>query len=157
VSMRQAVLATRAKAEAIAARTHAEEQRLRAEAGERAAVEARQVQSELRSRAELGELQARRTSYAAEMNVAQQALADGNLLRATQLLQKYVPKPGEQDLRSFEWRYLWSRARSDEIATLGKIVLGTTTGNAGGTWGGAVAISPDGSLLAHRGGERDTI
>ncbi len=115
-----------------------------------AAERAAQQQTELRVRAEAGEQDARRananlrrTTYVEEMNLAQQALTDGNLGRATELLDHHRPKPGEEDLRGFEWRYLWGRARSDEEATLGGF---------SGSYG-CVAISPDGQLLASTRGK----
>jgi eukaryotic-like serine/threonine-protein kinase len=56
--------------------------------------------------------------YAADMNLAQRALADNNLGRAVELIRKYSPNPGERDLRGFEWRYLWQQTRGQETATL---------------------------------------
>ena len=74
----------------------------------------------LRARAEAGESQARQNAYASDMNLAQQALKDSNLGRALSLLTRHYPKSGEQDLRGWEWRYLWGLCRSDEICTLGQ-------------------------------------
>jgi len=34
-----------------------------------------------------------------------------------ELLDRQWPKPGEEDLRDFEWRYLWKLCQSDERAT----------------------------------------
>src|SRR6185503_13876848 len=60
---------------------------------------------------------ARHNAYAAEINVAFQALAENNLGRARDLLDRQRPKPGEEDLRGFEWRYLWQLCQSDELAS----------------------------------------
>jgi WD40 repeat protein len=84
---------------------------------------------------------ARRNSYAAEINVAFQALAENNLGRARDLLDRQRPKPGEDDLRGFEWRYLWQLCQSDEIASF----------HDDETHG--AAFSPDGRLFAYSGGK----
>src|SRR5262249_8213121 len=57
----------------------------------------------------------RRRAYAAEMNVAFQALGENNLAHAVELLDRQRPKPGEEDLRGFEWRYLWQLCQSDAV------------------------------------------
>src|SRR5262249_6534472 len=70
-------------------------------------------------RAEAGELAAQQNLYAADMSVAQQALAENNMSRALTLLKRHIPKPGDaRDLRGFEWHYLWDQARSDERQSL---------------------------------------
>jgi WD40 repeat protein len=51
--------------------------------------------------------QAELRAYTADMNVVQQAWDEGKLARAQALLRAYIPKPGQRDLRGFEWRYLW--------------------------------------------------
>jgi WD40 repeat protein len=50
-------------------------------------------------------------SYTADMNLVLQAWEEGNLRRARDLLLKHVPRPGEPNLRGFEWRYLWDICR----------------------------------------------
>ncbi len=57
--------------------------------------------------------QAQAQAYSSDMNLAQQALATNNLGRAQELLNRHRPKPGEQDLRGWEWRYLWQHCQSD--------------------------------------------
>lgn len=49
----------------------------------------------------------RRTLYAAEMKLAAQAWDTTNIVRLRELIEKQVPRDGEEDLRGFEWRYLW--------------------------------------------------
>ena len=44
----------------------------------------------------------RRNAYAAEISAGFQALAENNLGRAIELLNRQAPKPGEEDLRGFE-------------------------------------------------------
>jgi WD40 repeat protein/serine/threonine protein kinase len=52
-------------------------------------------------------------AYTSDMTVVQQAWDEGNLSRARDKLQQYVPKPGETDLRGFEWRYLWKLCQDE--------------------------------------------
>ncbi|MHC4507480.1 MAG: protein kinase domain-containing protein [Planctomycetota bacterium] len=84
-----------------------------AAAGWRQAILARANEETLRQQAEQQELVARRRAYAADMNLAQQALAVNNLGRARMLLERQKPESGEEDLRGWEWRYLRSRTRPD--------------------------------------------
>ena len=96
----QAVRATRAEREALAAQQ--QEAQLRQQADQD------------RERAEEQEALARLNEYVADINLAQQSLAAGNYGRAVQLLDKHRPQPGEPDLRGFEWRYLWQLCQGDE-------------------------------------------
>jgi WD40 repeat protein/tRNA A-37 threonylcarbamoyl transferase component Bud32 len=57
-------------------------------------------------------------AYTADMNVVLQAWKDGNLTRAQDLLRAHVPKPGERDLRGFEWRYLWKLCQDESLYTI---------------------------------------
>jgi hypothetical protein len=41
-----------------------------------------------------------------------------NLGRARELLNRHRPKPGEPDLRGWEWRYLWQFCQSDALSVL---------------------------------------
>jgi WD40 repeat protein len=52
-------------------------------------------------------IQSRRLLYAAQMNLAQQAWEASDIDRARALVEAQRPKPGQEDLRGFEWRYLW--------------------------------------------------
>jgi WD40 repeat protein len=56
--------------------------------------------------------------YAADVAVASQAIQSGNYGLARRTLDALRPKPGETDLRGFEWRYLWNLCRGDQLATL---------------------------------------
>jgi len=48
----------------------------------------------------------RRTAYSAEMILAANEYANANLNRLREILAKYVPANGEDDIRGFEWHYL---------------------------------------------------
>ena len=76
--------------------------------------------------------------YAADVNVAAQAIQDDNYGFARRILENLEPKRGQTDLRGFEWRYLWDCCRGKELATFSGhdwIVTGT-------------AFSPDEKLIA---------
>jgi len=91
--------------------------------------------------------QARLNAYVSEMNVAQQAIAENNLERALQLLDRQRPEPGEEDLRGFEWRYLWKICQGNESAVFRDAPpadLHECT----------VAFSADGRYFAYAGGYR---
>lgn len=81
-------------------RQRAEEQRTEAEAQ-------REQADSQRIRAEQQELTNRRLLYAAQMGLAQQAWENSNIDRMQELLTGYLPKAGQEDLRGFEWYYLW--------------------------------------------------
>jgi WD40 repeat protein len=96
--------------------------------------------SELQQRllAESQELVARQNAYAADVGLAQRDWEADNWGRATKLVEAHIPQEGEKDLRGFEWRYLWTITRSDELATLVGHKRVVT----------CVAFSPDSRLLA---------
>ena len=56
---------------------------------------------------------AQRRFYAAQTNLAMQAWRSGDVPRALELLEGQRPKPGENDLRGFEWFYLWRLCYGD--------------------------------------------
>ena len=81
--------------------------------------------------------EARANLYAADINAAQRALEADNLRQALDLLRKQMPKPGEPDLRGFEWRYLWRQCQSEELFSLAGHNIAAST----------VAFSPDSHSL----------
>ena len=96
-------------------------------------------------RAQAEALANRQNLYAADMNLANHALENYNLLRARELLEKHRPPGGKSsnsplrsDLRGWEWRYLAGQCRSDEVATLARFGSRVFT----------VSISCDGHWLA---------
>jgi WD40 repeat protein len=52
------------------------------------------------------------------MKATQVALQQDNLGLARELLGRYMPQKGEEDLRGLEWRYLWQESRGDELQTI---------------------------------------
>jgi WD40 repeat protein/class 3 adenylate cyclase len=83
-------------------------------------------------------LAARQNLYAADMATVQRALAEGNRGLARRLLEAHRPQGGEEDLRGFEWRYLWQQSQGDQFWTF--------RGHSNSiSW---VAWSPDGKVLA---------
>lgn len=64
-------------------------------------------------------LRENRLLYASDMSFAQQALRIGNVGRAQRNLDLHRPAPGQQDLRGWEWRYLWQQCRSDSPSSGG--------------------------------------
>ncbi|MBU6400311.1 MAG: protein kinase [Verrucomicrobia bacterium] len=99
-----------------------------------------------RTRAEADELLARQNVYAADMKEIQRALEDSDLGRARELLDRHRPAgtsrvrnpKSELDLRGWEWRYFWSRCRSDEVFSLCRY----------SNFVSALAFSADGQWLA---------
>jgi serine/threonine protein kinase len=78
-------------------------------------------------------------AYAADMNVVQEAWDRGNFHRAQALLRNYLPKPGQRDLRGFEWRYLWGLCQDESRLSFTNFPAGV---------GVTAALSPDGRFLA---------
>jgi WD40 repeat protein len=104
------------------------------------ATRAKREQTRLRGQAQAEARVARLRAYASEVSVALQAWESGNPSRARALLERQRPKPGEEDLRGFEWRYLYGRFQPQEIATL------SLHSGKGEVWGSA--WSADGKHVA---------
>jgi eukaryotic-like serine/threonine-protein kinase len=100
VSTTQAVRATRAE--------RAKQKSLESER------QARQAVTLAKSEAETERDRARRNLYAADINLAHQAWLQSNLGKARRLLARTRPAAGQEDLRGWEWRYLWSLTRGDD-------------------------------------------
>jgi WD40 repeat protein/tRNA A-37 threonylcarbamoyl transferase component Bud32 len=119
--------------------------RLRAVAAEREqsrlreeAQRAQQAEAGLRAVADEQRRRAEANLYVADMNLANQALGQGNIARARQLLAAH--RDHQPDLRGFEWRYLWTKSRGQHVREF--------AGHAAPL--NEVAWSPDGRLLASR-------
>jgi eukaryotic-like serine/threonine-protein kinase len=104
-------------------------------ANERAG-EARQQQTIAKTQ----ELLARRRFYAAQMNLAMQAWHAGMVPRVLELLEGQRPGTGQEDLRGFEWFYLWGLCNGGRRVSL--------HGHLPGRAVTSVAFSPDGTTLA---------
>ena len=100
VSTTQAIRATRAE--------RAKEALLNSE--QKARLAATRAQGE----AEVERDRARRNLYAADINLAHQAWIESNLGKARRLLARTRPAAGQENLRGWEWRYLWRLTRGDD-------------------------------------------
>src|SRR5262245_5540402 len=83
------------------------------------------------------ELSNRRLLYAADMNLAMQAWEINDVGLARELVNSHIPKPGEEDLRGFEWYYLWRLCHRDLLTLKGHTHIVTS-----------MAFSHDGKRLA---------
>jgi WD40 repeat protein/predicted Ser/Thr protein kinase len=88
-------------------------------------------------------LQGRHALYAARIGLVQEAWAAGNVHRAHFLLNSLTPRDGEEDLRGFEWRYLWQLCRDQSFLTVSNEQNRVQS----------VAASPNGRFLAMVGGK----
>ncbi len=82
----------------------------------------------------------RRASYVSDMNLARVAWDENNVGRTRELLVKHRPRPGETDLRGFEWHYLRRLFQRDLL---------TVSAHVGGV--ASVAFTPDGKRLVTSG------
>ncbi|MBI3463360.1 MAG: tetratricopeptide repeat protein [Planctomycetes bacterium] len=96
----------------------AEDNRTIAEANEARAKQNEQRAREEQQRAEREEQIARRRQYAAQVNLAHQSLEQGQIARAMALVEGLRPKFDEEDLRGFEWYYLWEQLHRNMQAAL---------------------------------------
>ncbi len=111
-------------------------QAVRATRAEREQTRLRAAAQMAQAVAETDALRSRRRAYAADMNLAQRALAMDNLGHAETLLNRYRPKSGEQDVRGWEWRYLWQQCQSDAELVLcqKRRQIGVLSVSADGNW-----------------------
>jgi serine/threonine protein kinase/WD40 repeat protein/tetratricopeptide (TPR) repeat protein len=114
---KQKAIVESAKIAAENAKIEAQEQQNIAQEERDRAVEAKKAEQRQRIAVEKEKEKARQRAYAAEINIAYQVLEQNSLDRARELLDRQRPVPGQEDLRSFDWRYLWQQCRSDEIAS----------------------------------------
>jgi len=76
--------------------------------------QARLAATRAQSEAEVERDRARRNLYAADITLAHQAWLQSNLGKARRLLERTRPATGQEDLRGWEWRYLWDLTRGDD-------------------------------------------
>ncbi len=113
-------------------------QAARARRAEAVAIDSGRRETRLRQQAEESLAAAQLNEYVADMGMAHQSITGGNFGRALRLLEKHRPKPGQPDLRGFEWRHLWLLCQGDAhvaFPTQERSVV-------------ALAVSPDGNRLA---------
>jgi len=55
----------------------------------------------------------RMVAYRNQIRQAQEALGESNINRVEELLRQCIPKDKEQDLRGFEWRYIWESSHQE--------------------------------------------
>ena len=121
------------------------------------AIQARQVAVDRSIRAEDAERRTRRLLYVSDMNVVQQAWEEGNVGRGKELLDRYLPRANEEDLRCFEWHYFRQMIEEslnvphlddpgEHIVDLAYSADGKTLATVG--WGGHIAVwdVPSGTL-----------
>lgn len=154
----QAVRATKAESTAIQEAENAKEQHTLAKQAARQEAQQRQLavaQRELAKRNERTakdqESLARRRYYAAQINLAQQALEAGNMAMA--LLETQRPKFDEEDPRTLEWYYLWRQCRRGHRFTLQGWKGETRHSSSRGSTQ-CLAFSPDDRILAAVGWDR---
>ncbi len=130
LSVWQAWIATGARKDAEAAGEREYKQRLQSDTDRERAVQEER-------RAKEGERKQRLIAYASDMRVAQEYLRENNLGKVAELLNRYMSKPGQEDLRGIEWRYLWQASKGDEIHTFPHE-----------SWVNSISLSADGTRLA---------
>jgi WD40 repeat protein/serine/threonine protein kinase len=106
-----------------------------------AAEEQRKIAVQQRQSAEEHARELRRQLYVGDMSKAFHAIKEGNLGLATSLMRTYFDQPDSEDLRGWEWRYLWQLCQPSEHKIL------ANTGQAVN----CAVFSPDGRLLATAG------
>jgi WD40 repeat protein len=174
----EAVRADRNAQEVQKALSIAEQQRQEALNQQGLAEEQKTFAEEQRDLAEHGQEVNRQLLYAAQMNLAGQAWEDAGVTRMVDLLNNHVPKPGQQDLRGFEWYHLWGLGHgdlrsirhgglgvpvkffpdnrrfvtggSDHLVKVWDVITGEQLMTLSGHAGDvlSVAVSPDGQMLA---------
>jgi WD40 repeat protein len=91
---------------------------------------------------------ARRHLYVAHLNLAQNAWHEDRIGRVLDLLNEERPKVGQEDLRGFEWFYLWRLCHSERLTLKHKRYAPRWQTDCQVT---SVAFSPDGQRLASAG------
>jgi WD40 repeat protein/serine/threonine protein kinase len=138
VSLWQMVRANRAADQLGLERDRAVKAEQSARAAETEARTAQETAAKERDHAKASERSARLNLYAADMKAVQENIDNGNLGAAQKLLKAHQEYVGEDDIRGWEWRYLWKRAQGDHQQRF--------AGHEDCV--NCVAFSPDGELIA---------
>jgi WD40 repeat protein/serine/threonine protein kinase len=131
------VRALQAERDALAARNRALAAEEEAKSNEGIALDKEHLAQIESDAAKAAREELRRALYVYGINLAQHALEAGGVERVRELLEQHRPKPGESDLRHFEWNYLYRLSHSELLTLKGHTeeVI-------------SVAYSPDGTRLA---------
>ena len=143
VSTWQAIRATRAEREQNKLRGVAVDA-LDGEKVQRAQAETERQRAEANAeKANAAAIQSRRSQYAADMFAATAEIEKGSYGNARNFLREYFPREGLEELRGFEWRYLWHMSAGQQLNIYpvnGQII--------------DMAWSPDGDLMAAASSDR---
>jgi WD40 repeat protein/serine/threonine protein kinase len=90
---------------------------------------------------------ARRTLYVADMQLAHAGWQADDVARVLDLLERHRPQPGDEDLRSLEWHYLWRLCHSERMTLRGDTDPSSAPA-APGYNPVTLAFSPDGKTVA---------
>lgn len=104
------------------------------------AVSAQKSEARQRHFAETREKESRVYLYAAQMTLATEAWKRGDISLVRELLANHIPTAGQEDVRGFEWHYLWNLLHQDRL---------TSPEHKGYVLG--VAYSPDGKTIVTTG------
>lgn len=121
---------------AVKQQTIAQEQRILAE-------EQRTAAEEQKTFVEQREVTNRRLLYTSQMNLAEQAWEQADIGRMQDLLENQIPQPGQEDLRGFEWYYLWRLSHRDLMTFRQSEIY-------------SAAFSPDGRALVVSGSDTES-
>ena len=110
--------AWRAEARAMAALERGELAAHQAKQAERDALQQRDLATAERQEAESARQSLRRSLYAADLQLAEEAWESGNVARMRELLDGQKPRTGDHDLRGFEWHYLRRLGSTVHVAKL---------------------------------------
>jgi WD40 repeat protein len=114
ISSWQAIRAMRAERHAQGEAKRASLAATRAQEAEKVSIEKATVAENERRRADESSEELRRNLYAADMNAVSEAWEKGDIGLMRKLLENHRPKPGQPDLRGFEWFYFWKLSESEQ-------------------------------------------
>jgi len=106
---------------AIGERSTAIHERTLAERQEQLAQEQRVLALEQKAEAVRHRAAAQQNLYYADIGLAQRDWQQGQISRMLTLLERHIPKPGETDLRGWEWYYLLSLPHQDLLTLRGHV------------------------------------